>query len=647
MFPIFMWIKEYKGIKNLKINLDPSYEIELKIGIEKLKKIRQSAKKTSSLKSGITKIDKRLSLKKLKIKKTRFELPKDFYSKNIENISLLIGKNGTGKSSILELLALQKISEEKIEHFIIYKTISQEEEELYVMEGYYPMDGDEYFEFLKKINKEVIRQDYSFIIDAENKFRGFCNSPNKISEKESIKNVAIGRFKDSIEKRHWGVQEQEDNENGYKLNIRVSRTNLSLKECLFSNVYNYIFKLKKEYSENYKGIYISINIKDCFEDNCNYFIGEKISRLNEKKEEYELEKFKLYSDDEIYKSSQDEMILKNYCNRPYLYHLKENTDKLNSITDIEKENDKLMKKYKRENVKDTLKLLLKEIKDINFQEIYDSIVLFSTLGLYLKDKNEVKFKKNYLSNYTINFLEDKKLEIEKILECYDKNTQIPWKYGINIEELDGLADVYIGGLSDGERAFLNLFSSLAKFLDAEASNKGKIILLFDEIENFLHPEWCRKFLSILIEELEKYQNKIFRLIFATHSPFLISDVIKENCFYIEKKNEKTKVQQVEIKTFGANIHDLLKNGMFMESTFGEFSKKKIREVLNKIEVSTYSDIKNDTDIKFVIEEIGEKLIENKLKSMIKNKEEKNREYYEQKIGEYTLKLKELDILEKN
>ena len=102
-----------------------------------------------------------------------------------------------------------------------------------------------------------------------------------------------------------------------------------------------------------------------------------------------------------------------------------------------------------------------------------------------------------------------------------------------------------------------------------------------------------------------------------------------------------------MKTFGANIIDLFKNTMFLESTFGKFATEKIKEVVDKIEkAEKYSDIKHEVD--FIIDEIGEKLISNKLKSMIESKfENKDEEYYRKKIEEYQTKLEKLRNKENN
>ena len=205
------------------------------------------------------------------------------------------------------------------------------------------------------------------------------------------------------------------------------------------------------------------------------------------------------------------------------------------------------------------------------------------------------------------------------------------------------------GLSDGEKVKLGYFSTLYSILNGEFKNKKYVTLLFDEVETYLHPEWCRRFLYELIEELGRYECKKFKLIFATHSPFLIADVLAKDCIYLNK-DEEGKIQaeiKEDVKTFGANIIDLFKNTMFLESTFGKFATEKIKGVVDKIEkAEKYSDIKHEVD--FIIGEIGEKLISNKLKSMIESKfENKDEEYYRKRIEEYQSKLEKLRNKENN
>ncbi|WP_299574075.1 DKNYY domain-containing protein [uncultured Leptotrichia sp.] len=305
-----------------------------------------------------------------------------------------------------------------------------------------------------------------------------------------------------------------------------------------------------------------------------------------------------------------------------------------------------VKKFKliSSNVKNSNFYFLKYDKKIYVVYGYNHSVFFSEIlnvdyetfesvsKNLVKDKNKVYFVNSFTADSHNRYLIDFGNSLFKEVEF------------IKIEE---------EGLSEGEKVKLGYFSTLYSILNGEFKNKKYVTLLFDEVETFLHPEWSRRFLYELIEELEKYEDKKFKLIFATHSPFLIADVLAKDCIYLSK-NKKGKIKaeiKEDVKTFGANIIDLFKNTMFLESTFGKFATEKIKGLVDKIEkAEKYSDIKHEVD--FIIDEIGEKLISNKLKSMIESKfenkdEEKDEEYYRKKIEEYQAKLDELEKKENN
>ena len=91
--------------------------------------------------------------------------------------------------------------------------------------------------------------------------------------------------------------------------------------------------------------------------------------------------------------------------------------------------------------------------------------------------------------------------------------------------------------------------------------------------------------------VSKYIKKNMNFIFTSHSPFILSDIPKENVIFLEKyKKDEDKDQKegncknvtkdIELKTFGANIHTLLSNGFFMsDGLMSEFAKIKITKIL--------------------------------------------------------------------
>lgn len=106
---------------------------------------------------------------------------------------------------------------------------------------------------------------------------------------------------------------------------------------------------------------------------------------------------------------------------------------------------------------------------------------------------------------------------------------------------DGL-EIEIDTISSGEREIINFIFGL--FL--EELNDG--IVIIDEPELHLHPNWQKKLIQILKEETE---NKNIQIIFVTHSSSFISYNILNNIYRIYKENSFSKC---------VRISDLLQDG---------------------------------------------------------------------------------------
>ena len=148
-----------------------------------------------------------------------------------------------------------------------------------------------------------------------------------------------------------------------------------------------------------------------------------------------------------------------------------------------------------------------------------------------------------------------------------------------------------GSISQGEKQFLRFSIDLIRAFDRRMMFSYKsLIILADEIDNSLHPLWKKQLINYMVnicKEFIKKDNQLsIHFIFSTHSPFLLSDIRKENIIFLDTdENGKCKVlnhDEVMQKkqTFGANIHTLLSDSFFMEDgLMGEFAKGKINEIM--------------------------------------------------------------------
>lgn len=138
-------------------------------------------------------------------------------------------------------------------------------------------------------------------------------------------------------------------------------------------------------------------------------------------------------------------------------------------------------------------------------------------------------------------------------------------------------------LSSGEKTILFYLQKIDLMI-SRFSNKDNL-LLFDEVELYLHPNWQKRILKIILNFIKENQlAKNLHVIVSSHSPFILSDIPKENVIFLEKDKEtgnciNATEKMKDFNTFGANIHTLLSHGFFMkDGLMGEFAKSKIERI---------------------------------------------------------------------
>ena len=114
-------------------------------------------------------------------------------------------------------------------------------------------------------------------------------------------------------------------------------------------------------------------------------------------------------------------------------------------------------------------------------------------------------------------------------------------------------------LSTGEQRLLRFFADILSLKD-----RGVDVYVFDEMDLSWHPEWQRKMVYYVVDFFDKLKlDKKINIIFTTHSPFILSDMPKENVIMLYRDNNGyAKKYNSEGNTFGANIHDLFNNNFF-------------------------------------------------------------------------------------
>ena len=215
-------------------------------------------------------------------------------------------------------------------------------------------------------------------------------------------------------------------------------------------------------------------------------------------------------------------------------------------------------------------------------------------------------------------------------------------------------DVQFETLSSGERQQVYSISSLLYHLSNINSvwfdtNGQRVVydhlnVILEEIELYFHPELQRTYLKRLfdgIKQVDIPNIKSLNICFVTHSPFVLSDIPARNILAL-KKDIRDK-EKISLSTFGANIHEMLKNSFFLKNgSIGDYASWVITQIIESLQnVADKKEIINtDVELHNKIMLIDEPIIRNVLL----------REYHkfypsnskEQEIAELKKKLAELE-----
>ncbi len=168
--------------------------------------------------------------------------------------------------------------------------------------------------------------------------------------------------------------------------------------------------------------------------------------------------------------------------------------------------------------------------------------------------------------------------------------------------------------------------SVKNSTDRKKLSYKNVNIILEEIELYFHPEFQRNYVKILIDGIYRLNLKHIKavnFIFVTHSPFILSDLPSTNILYlfVNDQGRAEEHKPIKTKSFAANIHHLLEDNFFFGKGvyMGGFAENKVNEVINFIRVTKREQTKQSiNDISFyheVIQLIDEPILKNKLLEM--------------------------------
>ena len=247
---------------------------------------------------------------------------------------------------------------------------------------------------------------------------------------------------------------------------------------------------------------------------------------------------------------------------------------------------------------------------------------FEKIIKYLFDVPEVFFHSN---NVELIIDGKKNPSLEKLLEIYshyvlmhahDLHSDMGIKFKITFELL-----------SEGEERFIDIISKVTDGIDENEDTK-LLVLLLDEPDQSLHPEWSRRFIDVITQAIDSisFEGNI-QLILSTHSPYLLSDILPTGILKFDRNSESrnlkifTSNKNNQFSGLGANIYGLMKQEFFMNNTIGEFATKKINMYSKKIKALSKNS-ENIQEIEYFINQIGEPIIKKALRKQLESEKQK-------------------------
>lgn len=220
-----------------------------------------------------------------------------------------------------------------------------------------------------------------------------------------------------------------------------------------------------------------------------------------------------------------------------------------------------------------------------------------------EDKKRVYQSKNIFINHDINPIP---LEDNRILRF--KNLWIK-KKGLR-------KSLFTKELSDGEHQFLHSLGLCLLF-----KNESCLFLL-DEPETHFNPNWKSKFISSIRHCFSNEELSTMReMLITTHSPYLISDSESKyvHVFLKDDETKKVRCSFPEFQTLGTSVNKITLRIFNKPDTIGAFANSKIEELRKELEETKDKEVFLTKVRKEIGESVESMLFINDIIDQIENK----------------------------
>lgn len=624
---IYLWVEEFKSLKNAEFNFNPKYKISFK--------------------------NKFLNFEE----NTEYQSVNKFWNDDILNFTAIVGQNGTGKTSLMQFIAKGLGNFEYNHIFVLidngkmlvyynsfienFKPKFHNKFNLNIFYSYAISNTAIIYYSSTFTNEDTIFDDGKFMFksDVSNQQILKKNELNTLYRDEKYKFKATNEFwLDEIERVFTFLKDkpylsnQIHTEIGLDL-LKTGLNNIKIEVTLYPD-----WGCQNLFSLN------SIIFKQAAESPTLNETTKKQSQRFLLNLSFDLIAVIIHDLSSLYFSTITNSENDNSIHKILDVLFKNGTTKMDFIAELKKVNiekgeefsEKLLLILEYYTNYDNYELYIASVKklfkQLEYIGLFDLFVFFETNIRFIKityKKEADKFSIIISQEVFNSFISIYRFVLSKL--SYQKRfININW------------------GLSSGELSIMNIFTRLNfsisdikakleqhwKFSSPtiEKEEISTYYIIIDEIDLYLHPEWQRKLVYILNKYLPMlFDGKKIQVIVSTHSPIILADFPGEHVIYLGTDADFEKP-----KTFAENIYTLYKNSLFLSDSTGEFAKEKIQEIVkfhtkvketeNESEPSKSESLKQLTEkylennLKFhqTTEFVGDDFIRNNLKYMLAN-----------------------------
>ncbi|MCI9131182.1 AAA family ATPase [Thomasclavelia cocleata] len=544
--------------------------------------------------------------KLLRIEKKKDYQYKGFYGEFVKSCSLIVGKNGSGKTTLLNFLGLlsdnlnkcYNLRDRRVKKLKASKAKYNCNDfgcwfALYIVDDQFYIEGFNFERLFgyNRFNDKIIKMDFSLFINYD-----FNINTMQITE---MSNHHSTTYVDFFYYKKLSESIESDFENTNKSNLyredcpgQDYTIRLNRREIVSASVNN-IYKLFKNDKDLLFDQYFANESKIIFEIyGFDYEDSKQFNKIIESKFNFSTTKQQ--------KTSKEIFISNLYYSLAFgLWNAYFGRDAEEDIVECKATDILTGSKFKERDI------ALYYLNSINYNDNVTNIPNYvNFLDHFVKCLENID-KKYFMNGNRIEFsLTQHDNLIQKLLDFY---CSLSRKYS-----LKQFISLKYTNLSSGEHEYIEVFGSLMKVLSEINPNtecKSRVLLL-DEPDRTFHPEWISNYIYKLTKILNHYGEESgisFQVIITTHSPFMVSDVLKEDIYKIKNENGYKKIINTKYG-FASNYYDIMNDTFFLTNSVGEFARNKI-ENINK-QINAAENINELTDLKKIINAIGDNYLKN-------------------------------------